>query len=71
MNEEIGECWHCMNAVCRKEIFIAYSEATAGNRPQCSCGAEMKKEYTPPVFRYLEFLQLEQHSLAEQVARKD
>jgi len=71
MNEEKVERWHCMNAACRKEILIADTEATAETRPRCLCGAEMKREYKPPVFRYLQFLQLEQPFLAEQAARKD
>lgn len=71
MNQDPGERWHCMSAACHKEIVVACGEAPAENRPRCTCGAEMKKEYSPPVFRYLEFLQLEQPLLAGPATRKD
>jgi len=71
MSQEKRERWHCMSAACREGKLIAHSAATTENRPRCLCGSEMKKAYTPPVFRYLEFLQLDQLSFAEQTPRKD
>ena len=71
MNQDTGERWHCMNAACRKEVAVADSEIAAGNRPRCSCGAEMKRAYTPPTLRYLDFLRLEEPLLTERAMRKD
>lgn len=68
---ESGERWHCMNPACRKEAVIDSSEGTAGSNPRCSCGAVMKREYAPPVFRYLDFLRLEEPVLAQRRSQKD
>lgn len=51
--------WHCSNPKCheaesRHEILAQEEEI-----PVCSCGLAMRKRYKPPVFRYLEFLELE------------
>ncbi|HKT46592.1 MAG TPA: hypothetical protein VJP87_03635 [Candidatus Acidoferrales bacterium] len=53
-----GEHWHCSNIACRAELVV-YRSSTDGSNPRCACGSVMKREYTPPVFRYLEFLHLE------------
>ncbi len=46
-----GQRYVCINPLCRSEIeVIRGSEETSAN-PKCSCGAEMKKPYTTPIFR--------------------
>jgi len=38
-----------------------------GVNPRCACGTAMKKKYSSPVFRYLDFLQVEVENVAEPV----
>jgi hypothetical protein len=71
MDRGQGERWHCMNAACRKERVIELMEVRAASNPRCDCGAEMKKAYSAPVFRYLEFLRLDEPVLAERAPRKE
>ncbi len=62
--ETKGLRWHCTNPACLR-IFVAQDRTDPeGAPPVCSCGAPLKKEYKPPVFRYLEFLSLDQEELA-------
>lgn len=58
MQMTAGEEWRCSNSRCGCEIQVKRSSVEVGQNPVCSCGAPMKKPYTPPVFRYLEFLRL-------------
>lgn len=51
-----GERWHCLDPVCRREVLVDAGSPEDGASPVCSCGSPMKKEYKPPVLRYLEFL---------------
>ena len=51
-----GERWHCMNPACLCAVLVETSGALEGSNPRCSCGSIMKKDYSPPAFRYLEFL---------------
>jgi hypothetical protein len=51
-----GKRWHCLNPACFCAVLVETSGALEGSNPRCSCGSIMKKEYSPPVFRYLEFL---------------
>ena len=62
-----GERWHCTNDACRAEIIVDSQGSIEGNNPRCACGAAMKKEYVSPVFRYLDFLHLEEQVLSENV----
>jgi hypothetical protein len=55
-----AERWHCTNPSCRAEIVVGFRGSLEGSNPRCACGAVFKKEYSAPVFRYLDFLQLEQ-----------
>ena len=60
-----GERWHCTNGACHVEVVVDSRESIEGTNPRCACGAEMKKEYSSPVFRYLDFLHLEEARLPE------
>jgi hypothetical protein len=53
-----GELWRCCNQSCLSEIRI-HAPSADGANPRCACGSPMKKDYKPPVFRYLEFLRLQ------------
>ena len=66
-----GERWHCTNSACHLEVVVDSPGAIEGTNPRCACGAIMKKEYTSPVFRYLDFLRLDEPVLSDLMARKD
>ena len=51
-----GERWHCTNAGRRCAILVETTGETEGKNPLCACGSVMKKQYSPPVFQYLDFL---------------
>ena len=55
-----GEHWHCTNPACQCAIRVEVSGGIEGSHPRCVCGSILKKEYAPPVFRYLDFLHFEQ-----------
>jgi hypothetical protein len=63
-----GESWHCTNRSCNSEILVQAESQSDGQNPRCSCGAVMKKKYRSPVFRYLDFLRIEEPALAEHPA---
>jgi len=50
--------WHCTNPACGQQATGPAFWAD-GKAPRCGCGFAMKKTYRPPVFRYLEFLVIE------------
>ncbi len=49
-----GQVYHCQNRVCDAEILVIKGPREASANPRCSCGAEMKKPYSPPVLRTLD-----------------
>jgi hypothetical protein len=51
-----GERWHCVNPACGCVALVESNAEIEGQNPRCACGSIMKKGYTPPVFRYLDFL---------------
>jgi len=54
-----GERWHCINRSCRCEVLVESGSHAGGQSPRCACGGPMKRNYVPPVFKYLEFLCVE------------
>jgi hypothetical protein len=36
-----------------------------GQNPRCACGNILKKSYSPPVFRYLDFLRFPEPAVAQ------
>jgi hypothetical protein len=66
-----GERWHCMNPACLCAVLVETSGELEGHNPRCSCGSIMKKEYAPPVFRYLEFLRVAERAATSQVPREE
>lgn len=59
-----GETWLCTNPACQGSVVVKSGTYTEGTNPRCSCGARMKKKYTSPVFRYLDFLRGEESATA-------
>ncbi len=51
-----GERWHCTSAECRCAVLVVTTGEVEGQNPRCACGSAMKKDYSPPVFQYLDFL---------------
>lgn len=66
-----GDSWHCTNLSCNAVILVQTESQGEGVSTRCSCGAPMKKKYTSPVFRYLDFLRTDQPVLTSQSLRKD
>jgi len=58
-----GERWHCVNTSCRCEILVESDSSVPGNSPRCACGAAMKRNYAQPVFKYLDFLRVDDAEL--------
>jgi hypothetical protein len=71
MNMKSGERWHCKNPACHCEVLVQSSGEIEGNNPRCACGSLMKKNYTPPHLRYLEFLQVEESAAPQLASRED
>ncbi len=66
-----GERWHCMNPACNCAVLVEANGEIEGQNPRCACGSVMKKAYSPPVFRYLDFLRSPEPALAHRDARED
>lgn len=66
-----GERWHCTNPTCRCSILVETSGDGEGKNPLCACGSVMKKQYSAPVFQYLDFLRFPESSATLQETRKD
>ncbi len=49
-----GQVYRCQNRACDCEIIVTKALLEASTNPKCCCGAEMKKPYSPPVFRTLD-----------------
>ena len=66
-----GERWHCMNPACLCAVLVETSGELEGSHPRCPCGSIMQKEYSPPVFRYLEFLHEPEPAVTTRFNRED
>ncbi len=62
-----ADSWHCTNSACKAEILVQIASQLDGVNPRCRCGSAMKKKYSSPVFRYLDFLQVDDETVAEPV----
>ena len=54
-----GEYWHCTNPGCHCRVHVEFSGGIQGPNPRCVCGGLLKKDYAPPVLKYLDFLRPE------------
>jgi hypothetical protein len=52
-------------------VLVETSSELEGSNSRCSCGSIMKKEYSPPVFRYLEFLREPEPAVTSRFNRED
>ena len=68
---KIGERWHCTNSACGCSILVETTGNTEGKNPRCTCGSVMKKQYAPPVFKYLDFLRFPETVPARREAPED
>ena len=66
-----GERWHCMNPACHCSVLVETTGEMEGSNPRCACGSIMKKEYSPPVLNYLDFLRFPEPALAPQGSHED
>ena len=66
-----GERWHCINPACGCVVVVEAHGEIEGQNPRCACGSAMKKDYCPPVFRYLDFLKFPEFELTNQDSDKD
>ncbi len=48
------QVYRCQNRNCGCEIVVIKGPVETNASPRCFCGAEMKKRYSPPVFRTLD-----------------
>ena len=48
------QVFRCQNRDCGCEMEVTKTLVEAKANPRCFCGAEMKKPYSPPVFRTLD-----------------
>ena len=65
-----GERWHCVNRACGCAVVVEVNGEIEGQNPRCTCGSVMKKDYAPPAFRYLDFLESPEHTLARRNGAK-
>jgi len=66
-----GERWHCINPACGCAVLVEANCEIDGQNPRCACGSIMKKGYSTPVFRYLDFLKVRAPALVHREAPED
>jgi len=66
----LGETWICSNPACGCVITVSKDGVLEGGNPRCSCGAALRKQYSSPVFQYLDFLRLDSSDLSNQTKTK-
>ena len=66
-----GEQWHCINPACGCAVLVKKNGEVEGENPRCTCGGLMKKDYSPPVFRYLDFLYLDEPAVSRRLSGED
>jgi hypothetical protein len=66
-----GERWHCVNPACGCAVLVESNGGIEGPNPRCVCGSILKKCYSPPAFRYLDFLRFPEPALALRDDTKD
>lgn len=66
-----GENWHCVNPLCGCVVVVEAGGKIEGHNPRCACGSVMKKDYSPPVFHYLDFLKLPSPALVRPDATEE
>lgn len=64
------ERWHCTDPICGCQVIVEVGGEVEGHHPRCACGRIMKKQYTSPVFAYLDFLRTEESVVAPGESRE-
>jgi hypothetical protein len=65
-----GEHWHCTNPACRCGVLVEIDGKIDGDNPRCACGSAMKKDYSPPHLKYLDFLETREPALSRGGSRE-
>jgi hypothetical protein len=71
MLEKAIESWQCGNPACRSEVLVEANVEVQRTYPRCSCGGAMKKHYSPPALKYLDFLYLHELILASPLSGEE
>jgi hypothetical protein len=66
-----GERWHCIHPACGCTVLVEANGEIEGQDPRCACGSNMKKGYSPPALRYLDFLKVREPALVHRNPAKD
>ena len=66
-----GERWHGINPACGCAVVVESNGEIEGQNPRCACGSIMKKSYTPPVLRYLDFLRFPEPAFIHRDSSED
>ncbi len=66
-----GEHWHCVNPACACAVVVESYSGIEGQNPRCACGGILKKGYSPPALRYLDFLRSPEPALARRDSPED
>jgi hypothetical protein len=66
-----GDRWHCLNPSCQCIVIVESGTQQEGVNPSCSCGSNMKKDFRPPAFFYLDFLKFAPPFVATEKADQD
>ena len=54
MSPKERQVYRCQNRDCGSEMAVTKTSVETKTNPRCFCGAEMKKPFSPPVFRMLD-----------------
>jgi hypothetical protein len=65
------ERWQCGNPACRSEVLVEANVEVRRTYPRCSCGGALKKNYSPPALRNLDFLYLHELILANTLSGEE
>lgn len=65
------EAWFCTNPACTSVKAATATHPAESPAPLCSCGSRMKKKYRSPVFRYLDFLRLDEPEAARTALHRE
>ncbi|HTF22879.1 MAG TPA: hypothetical protein VK937_03060 [Candidatus Limnocylindria bacterium] len=66
-----GERWHCVNPACGCVVLVESNGEIEGQNPRCARASIMKKSYTPPVSRSLDFLRFPEPAFIHRDSSED
>jgi len=66
-----GARWHCVNPACGCAVVVESNGGIEGQNPRGAWGGIIKKNYSPPVFRYLDFLRFPEPALTHRDSPAD